>query len=184
MPSRTILTAIIAGLAVQHATQARAQSAPASAPAIATAPETAPADPLCAQLVAFAAATPAGAIRRVRFETDWGGAFDPDERVAYSLRCDHGDEPTGQALCAFLGAHASIEFPQRNFERALRCLGAQDERGDHDVAMTYRDAEALAMSLPGVDADTLVTIGFIAGSERAPPTLTIVADATRTDDDD
>ncbi len=170
MPSQMIVPALLAALAIPSA--ARAQ------------PDPAPSDALCPLFYAFAAATPEGAIHRVRFETDWGGAYERAQGAQVALRCDHDGDAAGQALCAFLNRHVSIEFPQRNFERLLRCMGAQDTDGEQPVFMTYRDAEAQARSLPGVDADTLVTVGFVAGSERAPPTLTIVADATWTNGDD
>jgi len=164
-------------------------------------------DPWCARIVAFAAATQSGTVQRVRLETDWGGAFESNPRTLSAKHCDSGGSEAGQALCDVLLAEASVEFAQRNFERALRCLrpatgeanysGAkhsessrhvdddrdkdQDNDQANDLIATYRDVEFSALTVPGALDHVLLSIGFVAGSERSPPTMTVTADATDAD---
>jgi hypothetical protein len=132
-------------------------------------------DPLCEVMATFANAENDDGVHTVRLTTDWGGNFlksdAPDEQLFYAKSCEHDSNP-GKALCSYLVENSSTEFAAINYRRALRCLEG-NAAGLTDDNRLPADARSRTVRGKAVRSEILAT--FFAGSDSAPPVLSISA---------
>jgi hypothetical protein len=80
-------------------------------------------DMICREVAHFANSVTDTSEHRVLLTNRWGDTSPEGEYLLYSKRCERGDYEPGKVLCAYLLYNTSAEFPEHNFERAIRCLG-------------------------------------------------------------
>jgi hypothetical protein len=132
-------------------------------------------DPLCAEIKAFANAAEPGTSHSVSLVTVWGPSAQRPDSLMYK-NCEHGGYEPGAALCRYLMANTSTEFPEHNFRRALACLNGQRKAPPKHVAVERMDALLWAHEAPGVREGTAVGVEVRFG-DQADPTLKIIAEA-------
>ena len=135
-------------------------------------------DQMCAEIVKFANATTDTSTHSVELMSDWGSAvrLSPDKNNLYTQKCDHYSYEPGENLCKYLMGNTSIEFSQVNLQRALSCLGAPKyAESPSSVRVERLDLTLWSYSTRGVRTDVRVGIEYVDGSDKAPPSLKILA---------
>lgn len=78
---------------------------------------------LCRVLREFVESVPADAKQAFTFHTIWGGNFKGEaEPVIYAKRCIHDGDTRAEAVCRYLMANGSTEFPGTTAQDAISCL--------------------------------------------------------------
>jgi hypothetical protein len=106
-------------------------------------------DTICREIARFANSTTDTSEHRVLLTNRWGDTSPEGEFLMYSKRCERGDYEPGKVLCAYLLYNTSAEFPEHNFDRAIRCLGDEKRQITSSPVKTYVARRALYVK-PGI----------------------------------
>ena len=129
-------------------------------------------------MATFANSTLPGTNHIVSLETSWGTSkLHPG--AIYSRDCDASGYGPGITLCHYLGENISVEFPTRNFSRALACFG---KTLTEDEYFTIHEEHTKVSSLAayGVRPNVQVTIEFGPKGDHDTMHLIISAEAITT----
>ena len=106
---------------------------------------------LCDAIRSFANAKSDEAKRSVELSTRWDG-------VPFSPSCKSDSTNEGSALCAYLRAHPSSEYPQDNLAKVLACLSDEPVPAPRNMLVDLRHAIYTAVSSPGIHDGISVTV--------------------------
>jgi hypothetical protein len=132
---------------------------------------------MCAELAAFANASHDLTTYSVDLKTDWGGQFEPKTPNTYVMaakHCDAAGYSPGERLCDYLLQNTSTEFPEINLNRALVCFGASGPASNSSIE--YAALKIWSYSAIGVNSNVRIGVEFSPASEKAPPSLRILAE--------
>ena len=129
-------------------------------------------DAMCPAIREFAAAQKDSEPHTVELQTEWGGGAD----ILWTKHCDYGEYSPGKALCDYLMANSSVEFPQDNLGRALRCITKDPKKLDMGVFTEFLHVRFFSSSVPGVPDNIGITLELTRDRDDRPPTLAIKAE--------
>ncbi len=112
------------------------------------------ADDLCTTLQSFANSNVSSNKKVVELNTRWGGGL-------YAPGCKDDESVEGQALCRYLRAHSSSEYPQDNLNRVLFCLSGEQRHAPTGFMEELVHVIYHGVAVPGVRKGISIDVELI-----------------------
>lgn len=131
------------------------------------------ADPMCAAIQDFASAQKDSQKHTVELLTGWGG----DGDVLAWKKCLDNDYSPGVQLCKFMLTNPiSMEFPEDNLTRALKCISNDQptRTSPRDVFVELLHVRYSSSPPPGVPKNVGITLEF--NRDNGSPSLKITTE--------